>query len=142
MSQIKPPCGKFFPHGEFGIAAFPFGDSCKLLWRSSAIGVGGVSVSRIRDFDVLQCDILYAEVGGAGDNGRGGVARLVFHGSFIAVTCIGLVERHFGIEIFENDIAQRSCVRRIAVARGETQEERVAGVDAAKAVDNNGGCPY
>lgn len=26
VAQVEPPGGKLFPHGEFGVATFPFGD--------------------------------------------------------------------------------------------------------------------
>ena len=93
-------------------------------------------MSRKDYLGILESDVLYAHAGSAGDDGGGDVAGLVFDRSFVGVACIGLVVGHFGIEVLDDDIAEAGLLGGVGVARSESQEEGVARVDTAKAVDN------
>ena len=137
VAQVEPPGGEFLPHGEFGVAAFPFGDSGQLVWRGAAIGVGGVGLSGKDYLCILNCYVLYAHAGGAGDDGGGDIAGLVFYGSLVAVARIGFRVWHFGVEVLDNHVAHTGRMGGIGVARGQSQEEWVARIDAAEAVDDD-----
>ena len=137
VAQVETPGGELFPHGEFGVASFPFGDGGQLVWIGAAIGVGSVSMSRKDYLGILESDVLYAHAGSAGDDSGGDVAGLVFDGAFVGVAGIGFGEGYFGIEVLDDDIAEAGLLGGVGVARSEPQEEGVARVDAAEAVDNN-----
>ena len=68
MADVEAPGGKFLPVREFGIALLQFGDGLELGLGRTAVGIVLIGLAGIYDLDVLEADVLDAEIGTALDS--------------------------------------------------------------------------
>ena len=112
---------------------FQFGDGFQFGLGAAAVGIVGIGLAGIDDFDVLQGQVLDGDSGDALDAAGAYVAGEILYGAFIAVAGVRFVQGNFGIDILDDDILH---VRIVAgVAGTGADEDGVAGVQAAQAVN-------
>ena len=134
MSDIESPGGQLLPHRELGVASLPFGYGCQLLGRAAPIGVGAVGMAGIGEYDILQQHILYAVSRSAHDARGRHIAGQILHRSLVAVACVGLVEWHLYLHVANHNVLKAGGALPLT-AFGETQEEGIARVGGAEAVN-------
>ena len=107
----------------------------QLLRRAALVCVAAVGISRIYYRDVFQAYVLDAVTRRADDAAGRDVPRQILDRPFVAVAEIGFFKWHLRIHVADGDVAQAWGQLLVGVALRKAEENRVAGVVAAQAVD-------